>query len=276
MSVQTDRAYLRENQYRDATNLNARVALHARFSTNDYGWYRWVGDQIMLAPGDRLLELGCGPGGIWPGLLPNLPAGVTLCLTDLSTGMVDTARKTLSDALAANTDDVVNTLAMYAVDDAAAIPFPDESFDAVVANHMLYHVPDLPVALDEIRRVLRPDGTLYATTIGRAHLSELDDLLTMVSPGADPWGGERPSTFLLDNGQEALAPFFSRIDRRVYDDGLAVTDTDALLAYALSTAARSVLDEDALEAMALIIDDEIATHGAFHITKESGMFVARV
>ncbi len=51
--------------------------------------------------------------------------------------------------------------------DAQSIPFEDETFDAVIANHMLYHVPDRPKAIAEIKRVLKPGGRLIATTIGK-------------------------------------------------------------------------------------------------------------
>ena len=44
--------------------------------------------------------------------------------------------------------------------DAQSIPYEKDSFDAVIANHMLYHVPDLARTLSEIRRVLRPEGCL--------------------------------------------------------------------------------------------------------------------
>jgi SAM-dependent methyltransferase len=45
--------------------------------------------------------------------------------------------------------------------DAARLPFPDRSFDAVIANHSLEHVQGLPAALKEIGRVVRPEGSLY-------------------------------------------------------------------------------------------------------------------
>lgn len=66
---------------------------------------------------------------------------------------------------------------VYAVADAQALPFADATFDAVIANHMLYHIPDLPRALAEIRRVLKPAGRFYASTIGREHMHELDELI---------------------------------------------------------------------------------------------------
>jgi SAM-dependent methyltransferase len=45
--------------------------------------------------------------------------------------------------------------------DAAQLPFRDASFDAIVSNHSLEHIERLDQALDEIRRVLRADGSLY-------------------------------------------------------------------------------------------------------------------
>ena len=42
--------------------------------------------------------------------------------------------------------------------DIQQIPYPDGSFDTAIANFMLYHVPDLPRAIGEVRRVLRPGG----------------------------------------------------------------------------------------------------------------------
>ena len=57
--------------------------------------------------------------------------------------------------------------------DAQSIPYRTDSFDAVIANHMLYHIPDLGKTLSEIRRVLKPEGHLYATTVGLNHMAEL-------------------------------------------------------------------------------------------------------
>lgn len=53
-------------QYRDATKLGARTALHARFSTNRRPWQRWVLDRFDLPFGTRILEVGCGPATCGP------------------------------------------------------------------------------------------------------------------------------------------------------------------------------------------------------------------
>ena len=52
-------------QYRDASNLNARIALHERFSTNPRSLPLWIFDQLELPDDARILEIGCGPENLW-------------------------------------------------------------------------------------------------------------------------------------------------------------------------------------------------------------------
>ena len=157
-----------KEQYKDASNLDARIALHTRFSTAKTNWYRWLFDHFKLPPDARVLELGCGPAKLWRENLERVPHW-DVTLTDASPGMIEEARAYLEDAPRAFA---------YKVVDVQEIPFADASFDAVVAIHMLYHVPDQPRALAEIRRVLRPGGRFYASTNGRSHMHEIGDLST--------------------------------------------------------------------------------------------------
>jgi hypothetical protein len=50
MSRYTDPQYLKTDQYRDDTNLNARLEIHRRFSTNPYGWFPWIFDTLEALP----------------------------------------------------------------------------------------------------------------------------------------------------------------------------------------------------------------------------------
>jgi len=84
----SDPHLLLTNQYKNASNLNARVQLHDRFSTNKYGWHRWVFDQIRCPPKSRILELGCGTGLLWAKNRDRIPAEWDLVLSDFSPGML--------------------------------------------------------------------------------------------------------------------------------------------------------------------------------------------
>src|SRR6266568_4717285 len=230
MSKASDQNYLLHEQYRNASNLNARLQLHQRFSLNTYDWYRWIYDQLAIASESRILELGCGSGRLWLNNSERLPKDWHITLSDFSVGMIQEAQQNLRDNRHSFTFQVI---------DAQSIPFGDENFDVVIANHMLYHIPDLPQALSEIRRVLRPGGRLYASTFGRKHMQEIDELIHQIIPNAGWWGPDGNASFTLENGREVLSPWFSQVSLRCYDDALRVTEVEPLITYVLSGPAKS-------------------------------------
>lgn len=160
----------------------------------------------------------------------------------------------------------------YQVADAQALPFDNESFDAVIANHMLYHIPDIARALGEIQRVLKPGGRFYASTIGHEHMRELDELLfrAQFSPHWQNFRLHAP--FVLENGQEVLAPFFKQIALHLYEDALEVTEAAPLIAYALSGKLGQSANNEKWAALAALIEQDLAAHRVIHITKATGMF----
>jgi ubiquinone/menaquinone biosynthesis C-methylase UbiE len=261
MSRFTDQGYLRNEQYRDASNLNARIELHRRFRTNPYGWHRWVLDQIHLPPTARLLELGCGPGELWRENGAQAPEGWQVTLADLSLGMLQEARQNLGGS---------RTQFTFAEADAQAIPFPDASFDGVIANHMLYHVPDREKAFAEIRRVLRPGGRFYAATNGRAHMRELRDWVQRWVPDTQRWS----FAFSLESGQEQLERWFPSVTLHRYEDALVVTEAEPLIAYLRSGYAGTAVAGDRLAELAAFVRQELAARGAIRLTKDTGLFEA--
>jgi SAM-dependent methyltransferase len=263
-----------KRQYRDASNLSARIALHERFSTNSYGMQRWIFDHFELPDRARVLEIGCGPGRLWTENLDRLPDGWSITLTDASPGMVTEAEVRLGS----------NRRFEFRVADAQELPFEEESFDAVVANHMLYHVPKRERAFAGIAHVLKPAGILYAATNGAGHMREtgrLKHILDSAHP-ADA-STKEPLGFDLGNGAEQLSPWFSEVTLRRYEDALVVTEAEPLVEYLLSgpaadSAARGSNADDfdrRVSDLTERLEQELASRGAIHVTKDVGMFVAR-
>lgn len=244
-------------QYATDANLRARIELHDRFSTSTLSYPRWVFDGYDFGPDADVLELGCGNGLMWRENVDRIPAGWRLTLTDLSAGMVDTAREALGDR------------AEYAVADVQALPFPDASFDAAIANHMLFHVEDRPRALGEIARVLRPGGLFRATTIGLDHLRRLRDLVPP-RPGRI-WAATR-ERFTIETASDELAPFFVDVEIEPYEDSLEVTEVEPLLAFVRS---RGDVEEIELEPLRRAAEAEIAARGSFHVSKATSRVRAR-
>lgn len=261
MSRIANQDYLVSEQYRDSTKFQARVHLHARFSTNPYGWLRWIFDQLAFPATCDVLELGSGPGNLWRDNRARIPAGWNVTLSDLSPGMVAEARANLQEFGRPFTFEVI---------DAQAIPFPDASFDAVIANHMLYHVPDREKAYAEIRRVLRPGGQLRATTVGERHLRELFDLGRRFDPLLAAWGGAPASSFTLETGTAELERWFWQVRLARYVDALEVTEAEPLAAFIASTVDAPKRYTELLS----FVERELAETGRIHITKDSGIFSA--
>ncbi|NOZ73109.1 MAG: class I SAM-dependent methyltransferase [Chloroflexi bacterium] len=259
--------YLLQHQYRNAANLQARIALHQQFSTNSYPWQRWVFDHLHLPEGARVLEIGCGPGQLWLENQDRIPASWDIILSDFSAGMLATARLNLRQ---------IPRSFRYQRINAQAIPFISASFDAVIANHMLYHVPDRPRALAEIRRVLKPGGQLLAATNGARHMEELFALRQRLLPDVDryPFQFNRIA-FNLENGTEQLAPFFDDITIHHYKDDLIVTESAPLVAYVYSMLSGYALPTTFHDALTDTIEQEIKNSGAFYIHKYTGLFVAK-
>jgi len=268
-------------EYRDGSSLTTRIDLHRCFSTNAYGWHRWVFDQLDLPPRCRILELGCGTGALWRENLERIPAGWDITLTDASPGMVEEAKSRLLSGEAKSrlqSRDRQSHLHgqrtfTFDVIDATCTPWslPEASFDAVLANHMLYYVPDKPTAFAEIRRVLKPGGRFFASTVGRRHLAEITVMLQELDPALASWGNATAS-FELENGMAQLAGWFSDITVRRYQDSLRVTQVEPLVQYILSAwPQRDAALESRLRAH---VGRQMESHGGeLCIQKDSGMFL---
>ena len=264
MSSYTDQKYLKDEQYKDASNLNARILIHQLFSENKYGWAPWVFDVLETLPKRaNVLELGSGSAFIWTSCPERIPAEWQITLSDLSPGMLATAQEKLAS---------VEHQFTYREIDAQKIPFDDATFDIVIANHMLYHVPDRPKALAEIKRVMKDDGVLIAATNGDNHLAELNAWLAIATAGDDFTPMSNP--FTLDNGMAQLEPFFSSIKLLRYEDNLHITDLDLMMKYIRSVITVKGFPDANLEKVEALLEKELAEKGEIFIQKDSGIFKA--
>lgn len=220
MNRVNNQTYLRLVQYSTDANLQARIRLHEQYSINNLDLHVWVFNHLQLPTSCRILEVGCGPGMLWRKNLDRIHPEWRVCLVDFSPGMMRTAQSHILP---------VHPHFTTAGLDIQHIPFSEASFDVIIADHMLYHVPDHPKAFGEIRRLLKPGGRFYASTNGQTHLQEMGELVTRFNPKYNNWGN-RISTmsFTLENGLDQLKSYFTLVTLHRYDDGLVVTKAEPL------------------------------------------------
>jgi SAM-dependent methyltransferase len=203
-------------EYATEEGLAARAAVYEFREFGEGDARRTALDAIVEARPRRVLEVGCGRGEFAERLTQELD--VDLVAVDQSERMVELTSARGIDARVA---------------DVQALPFADGEFDCVVANWMLYHVPDLDLGLSEVARVLRSGGRFVATTNSLDHMGELWQLV-----GRDRWS--EPERFFAENGEESLRPHFASIERRDVD-GRVVMDTAAARGYVESSVAHKHL-----------------------------------
>ncbi len=249
-----------QKQYSTADRLSTRICFHDKYSVNKQGFGNWIFSNYEICDGMSVLELGCGSGNMWLGHDDVIRRCSRLILSDLSEGMLEAAKEKLQSHAGIE----------YRLIDIQDIPFSDKEFDVVIANMMLYHVPDLSRGLGEVKRVLRDDGVFYCATYGENGMMEYIELLF----NEYPLRSTRNYSFTLHNGEEILTGYFPYVKKLLYEDALEVTDTDDMIDYIYSL--PGFPDIRGLSRDTLKSALEKNTHdGILHIPKDYGMFVAR-
>jgi ubiquinone/menaquinone biosynthesis C-methylase UbiE len=265
LSKLQDAKYLLNDQYHSSDKLNARIRLHDGFSTNDYGWFRWVFDHFHLKDEYRVLELGSGPGDLWLENIKRIPKDWEITLSDFSPGMAGQVQERLV---------VYEHHLNFGIIDAQDIPFGDECFDIVIANHCIYHFPDRLKAFSEITRVLKPNGIFYTTTVGKNHLQEMSEMAARFGTAIEDNFKHEENPFTLESGETQLRAWFADVETHRYPDSLLVNEATPLVDFIFSTA-RLGMDESLRADFTTFIESEISNNGgAIRIQKDSGIFIS--
>ena len=253
-----------KEQYKTQDKLVARMSLHQKYDRNEK-WTHWIFENYHFSKGCRVLELGCGTGSMWEGQIETLPEGATVELTDFSSEMVEMVRGKFGHI--AN----VATRAM----DIQNIDAADNSYDVVIANLVLQHVPDLSKAIAEVYRVLKPQGIFYTFTFGKdGGIRFLREKLKEFDPCLDAYK-ESDYPFTVQTAREFLKRSFGDVVMYRYADSLEVTDSTDLVEYALSSTAMAGFDKSRAGSLREFFDSCKDGNGILHFPREYGMFMAQ-
>ena len=250
-------------QYKNAKNLNDRISLHEKYSTNKQGWFNWLFNQIDFSRVNRLLELGCGNGKLWQENRIDL-RNREIFLSDISEGMVEEVRNKLGSDF--------NCI----VADAEKIPFKDSYFDTIIANHVLFYLNDLNLGLKEIDRVLKSDGILYCSTYGKNHMKEITEIVQSFDSRINLSNHSLYDIFGLENGESILKECFYNVQRMDYQDSLEITESKPLIDYIMSCHGnQNEILGPRLNEFKEYIEELLKKTGKIVVTKQAGLFICK-
>jgi len=253
--------------------LAVRIRTHELYTQPQVDFTAWVLDHVPWRGDEWVLDIGCGSGAYVEPVCQRLARGGHLLAGDLSWGMLrDVTSKPLPTSVA-----LLNANAMR-------LPLPDGCCDVVLANHMLYHVPQIEGAAAEIHRVLRPGGYLLAATNAR---DSMETFMTEVAKACHGLGHSidlPPSPalrFTLEDGRASLQPCFPDVERDIIESALVFSEVAPPVAYIDSMRHRyapglpdGLTWETLIEQVERQICARIAAQGEYRVAKTTGVFIA--
>lgn len=255
-----------KTQYLNASNISARISLHQMYSTGRPGWFQWIYDNCRISRNMNILELGCGSGTFWTVNLDKLPPDINVTITDISEGMIRDAKRNITNSGLAQYNFSYNTT------DCCNIPYHDNSFDIVIANHVLFYCNPVTKAVNEIHRVLKSGGRLICSTYSSRHMQEINQLVSDFDSRIVLSADRLYTIFGLDNGCQLLHNDFKQIEKKIYKDSLIVDKAEPLIEYIMSCHGNQnqyLLDR--YSSFKNFVSDRLSR--PMHITKEAGIFV---
>lgn len=213
-------AYLRE-EYANDKFLSARREIQQVYGLPKVDFPTWVLKHLHLRGDERLLDVGCGPGWYVEPLRKQAD-GIKYQGIDLFPGTLER-----HPAL----DSVSQAQAQH-------LPFGQSQFDVVMANHLLFHIPDAEGTIEEFRRVLKPNGVIVAATNSLQSMPEFQALfrralVLLGLPSREHAQILMPPHigFALENGTQLFARQFYAVVRYELPGTLVFPGVDPIVTY---------------------------------------------
>ncbi|MDO4296461.1 MAG: MerR family transcriptional regulator [bacterium] len=253
-------------QYKTGANTSVRIRLHRDFGVNPEGWFPWLFRQLELQEEQSVLEIGCGNGEFWMVNAAKIPMGSQILLSDISSGMIEDAKEKLA----------AYSVFSYEVFDCHSIPLEAETFDRVVANHVMFYLKNMDMALREIGRVLKPDGLFLCSTYGNRHMKEISEMVKEFDERINLSEVSLSEMFGLENGGEILKKYFRDVRCVHYEDELMISKTGPILDYIMSCHGnQQEYLGNRYDEFRVFLEQKMKKKGLLHITKDAGAFLCR-
>ena len=252
-----------KEQYNSDKNLNLRSNLHS-YNVNKIDWDVWCFENMKFCKNDKVLELGCGNGKLWLKNKEKIETDLNITLSDFSKSMIKSAKNNLKE---------INMDFQYKEINAEKIPYKDETFDVIIAEHMIYFVSNIEKALEEIKRVLKPNGKVYITTNSKNTMNELNELCEKFAPNSGLSNNGLSERFNLEEGEKLLKKYFNNVSLNVLEGKIILSESEPLVSYKASTIqGKSILIGKKRIEFKDYLDNYIKENKQILLTTKAGIF----
>ncbi|GAA4841984.1 class I SAM-dependent methyltransferase [Paenibacillus vulneris] len=216
-------------QYDHAEPLSIRIQTHALYTDRKINLDKEAVALMKLTGEEAVLDAGCGTGSFLKHLFHAGHQGRLVGL-DQSAGMIE---QTKSEGIEG------------VIGDVRELPFQDGTFQRVAARHMLYHVPDIPQALREFRRVLAPEGHVLAITNSSESQPLIKSLYNdMLQAFGYPPMTSPVGTFSVENAKSILGGEFSQVNEVLLTNALVFHESAPVVRYISSMFSYMLIPSD--------------------------------
>tara|TARA_B100001741_G_scaffold305538_1_gene297888 strand:- start:515 stop:1339 length:825 start_codon:yes stop_codon:yes gene_type:complete len=266
------KSYLKKKQYSTTKYLEARIKIH-QFTKNKYSFHEWILNNFDMSvfSKDRpikVLDVGCGTGVFWKKNVQKLNQfKLDVVFTDFTQAMVDKEKE--------NTKDIEGTK-VYEIADVENLEKYYGKFDIVMCHNVIYHAQDKNNALMNLEKCLNDDLNSFCsiTTNSEKHM------LNVYENGRN-LDKNFPTDRIIDTFTEEIAdkliPNFFKMDKRLEEEELQVTDWDILMGFVASgVEPRGIkLVDNFYDKYKEIFENEMKSKGYFQIIKRSPLYICK-
>ncbi len=272
MPEEITKNYLKKKQYSTTKYLEARIKIH-QFTKNKYSFHEWILNNFDMSifSKDRpikVLDVGCGTGVFWKKNIQKLNQfKLDVVFTDFTQAMVDKEIE--------NTKDLEATK-VYEIADVENLEKYYGKFDIVMCHNVIYHAQDKNKALNNLEKCLNDDLNSFCsiTTNSEKHM------LNVYENGRN-LDKNFPTDRIIDTFTEEIAdkliPNYFKMDKRLEEEELQVTDWDILMGFVASgVEPRGIkLVDNFYDKYKEIFENEMKSRGYFQIIKRSPLYICK-
>lgn len=256
-------------QFDTIDGLQLRVLFHHQHTHFSDNFHQWMFNHYQFPKNAQVLDIGCGDGTIWLANQTSIPKDIKITLADISLKMLEECQTKLN---------FIKQIKNIEEADCFYLPYPDKSFDVIIANHLFMYFDDLPKALKEVERVLKDDGILYCSTIAKDMMKERDLMLKEFDKRISFNQDVLYQRFGYENGKEKLSRYFQdiQLDERI--EVYQIKDLDLYYRFILSGKGLSPNLEVMYRKKEKLYDfmkSYLKKHKLFYLTTHAGIFIAR-